>query len=152
MSNGKDIQSLKYCGNQKNYLWTLVNSSISTNFVTNYERVDPRNCFSLIVNWQYGRTGLAFSGHLWPIQKSLRFPPWYKPSLCWLPTRIPSLRNTTASLISTSTLTCLVFAFTSPSHSPHSPFLTHLKHLPPLFRKTAKFVTFIIFYRDKTAP
>ena len=138
MLNGKDIQSPMPHENQTDPFQTTATFLISTNNITNYELVDPRNCFHVITDEWYRGTWLVFPGHVWPIQKPVLPLQWYKLPSCQLSFRIPLVWGSTTRFFSTMTLICFPFAFTNKDPLALSPLLTPLKLSPLLSMKIAK--------------
>ena len=104
MSNGKGIWSPRPCGNRKGLSQTTAIFLVNINYATNYELVDPENCFHDISDWWPGGTRLAFWGHLRSVRECVLLVQRYKPPACWLSPRVSLIRNSTTRFFLMSTL------------------------------------------------
>ena len=152
MLSGKDIQSPKHHGNQKNHFQMTAIFLINTNITTNYEYINPRDRFSVIVDQRCRRIGLVFSEYVWPVWESLLFLRRYKLSYCWLSSRIPPLQNPTTDFLLMSPLICPPLVFTNKDLSPLSLFPIHLNPSLPSFEKITKSITFNTSCKANTPP
>ena len=106
MWNGKDIRSPRHRGNRRVPFQTMAMFLINTRHVISYDPklTDPRDCFFLIANGWFGRTGLVFPRPFRPIWKRVWPPGGYKPTHSQLSFRVPTLRNSTISLFPSTIL------------------------------------------------